>query len=58
MADYLQSQVNSMVQRGLQSRRNDLDRIDAASVKQFRVTGRTQVIGGGESSVTVTFPVL
>lgn len=57
MADYVQSQVTSMIQRGIQARRNDLDRIDAQSVKQFRVAGRTQVIGGGESSIAVTFPV-
>lgn len=49
--------ADGLVQRGIHSRRSDLDRLDAQSVKHFRLSGRTQVIGTGESSVNVTFPV-
>lgn len=44
--------------RGLQSQRNEVERIDEAGLKIFRVSGRVQVIGDGESSVNVTFPII
>lgn len=45
------------IQRGIHQRRDDLNRIADHSVKIFRVSGRIQVIGEGECSASVTFPV-
>lgn len=45
------------IQRGLQNRRSEHDLIQDRGVKDFRVSGRVQVIGDGESSVEITFPV-
>lgn len=45
------------VQRGLQQHQNDRDRIDRQSVKLTKVTGRVRIIGNGETSIAITFPV-
>lgn len=45
------------IQRGLQKHKDDKNRIDDQGVKIFRVSGRVQIIGTGECSVDVDFPV-
>lgn len=47
----------SRTARGLQQQRDHLNDANARGVKVFKVTGRVQVIGSGETSINVTFPV-
>lgn len=45
------------MQNAMNKRRNDIDRVESMQVKVTRVSGRVRVIGTGEVTVDVDFPV-
>lgn len=47
-----------MMRKGLfEQRRNDIDRINDMTVKVTRYQGRVQILGSGDSTIDIPFPV-